>query len=491
LLAAALLLVGLAGSAQGFDPPPWRGLPDATAQEWGFSTNANPSNPDALTNPYGTPTATVANYYRWYNSHSAFGPMQGFWDLGTGGTMTIELPAAQYKEVWLEVTYFQDPYAAPSVSVAGAQLLATEGPVLVASGIMGKWYVKRTKWSIDPPGAGKTIVIQANAAMGSIVDNVLVEALVDPGVIGETVSTHEEWPFTTSLNPSPPDVVDNPYGTPMATVANYYRWYSGHAAFGPVQGFWDLGASGSITIDLPAAPYVEIWVKLIYFEAPYAAPTVSIAGAALATTDPPEFVASGIMGKWYSVRTKWSIPVPGMADTIVIQASASSGSIVDGVTVDAWAEVRGIKVTGMVELDSLSPSGSMTRTVTFAATDSLGAVLKTWDVEIPFTGPTAEYSLNDVPEEASYLSAKTAWNLRRRLPIAAVDNQAVVNFTGDSKLLGGDLDGSNSINTIDYAILKNLWFSGSSVADVDGSGSVNVPDLAIMRTNWFKKGDQE
>jgi hypothetical protein len=144
------------------------------------------------------------------------------------------------------------------------------------------------------------------------------------------------------------------------------------------------------------------------------------------------------------------------------------------------------QVTGQVELQDFVGSS---RAVTFAAT---GGTVKTWTQTLSFAGGVASYTLTDVPAGTTGVSAKTAWSLRNKL--AAVldgDGQVAANFTGGEKLLGGDINGTNSINVLDYSVLKANWFTSNSVADIDGSGEVGTLDYSIQKSNWFKVGDPQ
>jgi hypothetical protein len=149
------------------------------------------------------------------------------------------------------------------------------------------------------------------------------------------------------------------------------------------------------------------------------------------------------------------------------------------------------EITGTVELEGLAPPvGGITRTVTFAAT---GGTTKTWTVPVTFAAgaSTGVYSLSDVPTGTTNLSAKTAWNLRRNVAVSYTDDRAVVSFTGSNKLLGGDINGSNSVNILDYSLVKTNWFTHNSVADINGDGNVGMEDYAIMKANWFVVGDPQ
>jgi len=148
-----------------------------------------------------------------------------------------------------------------------------------------------------------------------------------------------------------------------------------------------------------------------------------------------------------------------------------------------------------VELDSLAPGPSgLRRAVKFVAT---GGTKRTWLIEFDFPQGTrtAATVLTEVPDGTTGLSAKTEWNLRRKLPVdLGTDGEDTIDFTGPAKLLGGDIDGSNDTAIPDYTLLKQNWFTYSpegDAADINGDGQVSIPDYNILRTNWFKTGDPE
>ena len=154
------------------------------------------------------------------------------------------------------------------------------------------------------------------------------------------------------------------------------------------------------------------------------------------------------------------------------------------------------EITVNVELQALNPPASgCTRCVTFVATDSAGGKLQPpWTLCLVFPQhvDTLPYRLTGVPKATAHLSAKTDWNLRRTLDVVLDANgQATVNFTGLSKLLGGDINGDNVVDILDYGLMKKGWFSSDAKADCDCSKYVNLGDYAIIRLNMFKRGDPE
>ena len=101
------------------------------------------------------------------------------------------------------------------------------------------------------------------------------------------------------------------------------------------------------------------------------------------------------------------------------------------------------QITGVLELEAFVGSS---RVVTFKATDGNSVVLKAWNVSLTFAGGSvASYALTDVPVNTVSLSAKTDWNLRRKLGVSFVNNTAMANFIGAHLLPAGDLDNSNTV----------------------------------------------
>ncbi len=150
------------------------------------------------------------------------------------------------------------------------------------------------------------------------------------------------------------------------------------------------------------------------------------------------------------------------------------------------------EIAGTVELEWLAPpAGGLVRTVTFVATG--GASSKTWNIPVSFAhgSTTGTFSLVDVPAGTANLSAKTAWNLRRRLAVSYTDDRAVVSFTGTARVLAGDINASNSVNVLDYSVMKAQWLSANPISDINGDGQVNIGDYSPMKLNWFVVGDPQ
>ena len=159
--------------------------------------------------------------------------------------------------------------------------------------------------------------------------------------------------------------------------------------------------------------------------------------------------------------------------------------------------VQLLRVRGYVGLgDYVGPARDYrgTRTVTFTATDNAGTVLRTWSQSLAFSpdyyGPSAAlFSLMDVPLDATHISAKTAWTLRKRLDLTFNNGLAKAMFTADSLLRGGDFDNSNKVDEGDYAIMAGAWYTSNPAADLDGSGLVDIEDYFLMADHWSQEGD--
>lgn len=137
-------------------------------------------------------------------------------------------------------------------------------------------------------------------------------------------------------------------------------------------------------------------------------------------------------------------------------------------------------------------SSALTREVEFAATDSVGAVLATWTVAVGFSGGTGAVSLDRVPDGTTNLSAKTAWNLRVREPVAFdPEGDSSASFTGGRRLPGGDFTGDNVINLADYNIMRVNFPGLGTVPDITGDGFASLADYNILRANWLTGGEPE
>jgi hypothetical protein len=157
-------------------------------------------------------------------------------------------------------------------------------------------------------------------------------------------------------------------------------------------------------------------------------------------------------------------------------------------------EIETYQMSIEVQLQGLVP-GPLTRDVTFVLSDSIGTIIETRTEPVTFTSGTGSVVLPGVAGTTAYISAKTAWNLRKRLEVGFdAAGHGIASFTGSNQLRGGDLTGSNTVGTIDYAILRNNFNQAGAAAqqaDITGSGTVGTIDYAILRANFNTAGDPQ
>jgi hypothetical protein len=106
LTGAALALFTASALADDLNPPPWRGDPGSTWEEWEFKTSSPLALPSGAVNIYGTPYALVEGH-DWQFS---VGAREGVWSLS--GLMAIYVPNTPelwVKTVLLQLTYRDTP----------------------------------------------------------------------------------------------------------------------------------------------------------------------------------------------------------------------------------------------------------------------------------------------------------------------------------------------------------------------------------------------
>ena len=162
--------------------PGWRGTAGTTYEQWGFDTDANPTPPEVINNPYGGATAiVVVGQYGsgWLDQLSGLGSKTGFWDLGSSGTITLNIANSPiidaYKDIWLQVTYFRDITQAPEVDIPGAVRLGGETRLVEHVDTGGDWLLDQSRWRIEPNPSSETIVITSDVLWGALVNQVVVD----------------------------------------------------------------------------------------------------------------------------------------------------------------------------------------------------------------------------------------------------------------------------------------------------------------------------
>lgn len=160
---------------------------------------------------------------------------------------------------------------------------------------------------------------------------------------GQAGGTVQEWNFLTSANPVNAETGTNPYGTAQAAITQG-PYSDGYFASWPNStnvGFWDLGQSGSISVQIPNRPGTPtasakyIWVQVFQYiggvfpnYASYSIPGATYLGGQrqLVESVPP-------LGGVYVDQTMWRLEPNPSSETLTIMAP-SNGSLIDQIVVD-------------------------------------------------------------------------------------------------------------------------------------------------------------
>jgi hypothetical protein len=136
-----------------------------------------------------------------------------------------------------------------------------------------------------------------------------------------------------------------------------------------------------------------------------------------------------------------------------------------------------------------------------------GGVIKRSDLEAAYPEITrartlAAFTLIDVPEGTTLVSAKTSWNLRETVapldpPVGGAKPNGVANFVNganvqpivNNNLRPGDVNGDNIVNLSDFNVLQQTYGTTDPRADLDGSGAVNIVDYTLLQNNFGAIGD--
>jgi len=185
VLCIIVFLPTLANAHVEFEPP-WASDEGTTLQEWTFDDDDNPAPPENIRNEYGEAAAliTVGDLGEgWLHSLPGLGTQTGLWDLGSGGTIVLEIDNRDeplpYKEIWLQVTYYMDISQPPIVDVPGATFLGGETVIVEESGI-GGWYLDLSKWRMEPNPSHETIILTADPSWGAVIDQIVVNTICIP-----------------------------------------------------------------------------------------------------------------------------------------------------------------------------------------------------------------------------------------------------------------------------------------------------------------------
>ena len=124
---------------------------------------------------------------------------------------------------------------------------------------------------------------------------------------------------------------------------------------------------------------------------------------------------------------------------------------------------------------------SFTLTIQNGGSTVLGPVSVTADTTGRILLPT-----NTLTSGSFAVSLRTAKYLSRKQTFVLSSNQT---FTFTNRLLVGDLNSDNIINSLDWSNMSGVWFTNSPSNDLNEDGIVNSLDRALLVRNWFKGGE--
>jgi hypothetical protein len=129
LVTVLLCLVAQFAYADDYYPPPWRGLPGTTFQQWEFNDSNTAPLPTDQDNPYGTPVTNVVpnGGMTWLQE---FGGRPGVWPLS--GYIETTIPNTPIpnptKTIWVSITWMPQgigctPFVIETTSATSGELI--------------------------------------------------------------------------------------------------------------------------------------------------------------------------------------------------------------------------------------------------------------------------------------------------------------------------------------------------------------------------------
>lgn len=519
--------------------PCWRGATNATFQQWAFSTGATEVAPERKTNAnVGLLEATVVPgplSLGWQDQLAGWGCRQGYWDLGIAGTINLQIPdlagsATAYRYVRVQVTQFyqEGTYDAPvSVTMAGAtQVGALVATSIEVNGFGGEWVVYQTIWKVASVTDSQSVLLTAGVA-GALVDQVAVDTLtLEPPVCPENIVANADaglcaktgvtWTvptadgcviqavndvpasgstFNVGVTPVVRKVKDaegqtNTCGFTVTIIDNQPPVISA-VAVTQAQPF-----VGSVNIKDCANPAVQGVVNIAVTatdSCPLAPPTVVLTNGGVGEAAVFVSASSGVF--YYT----WPVTAATANGTwtATVAAADSANVTTGGFTVC----VNTMQVAGQLELQAFLGTSTVpahSRPVIFVATQVTPLatnILKSWTLTLTNnSGAIFDYTLTEVPAATTHVSAKTAWNLRRKVAVTFVGPSGAANFIGASMLLSGDISANHDdkVNSLDRNVLLGQWgrpAPGNAAADMNGDGNVNTLDRTRLLSTWGTAGD--
>ncbi|MCK4342173.1 MAG: PEP-CTERM sorting domain-containing protein [Phycisphaerae bacterium] len=185
VLVSLLVVVGYA-YAEDTNPPSWRGNDNTTYQYWEFASPTNPvmaDNPGG--NPYGNATATIAGnfpYTMWMAEDQGY---QGVWKFED--YFLLEIPnctvSNDYKEIWLQITFYAEDGADPNFmtlpAMSGAVEVIEKSELPLLPGATITYWQATYRITIEPNPDFESIYIMPDDCT-TFIDELIIDTICIP-----------------------------------------------------------------------------------------------------------------------------------------------------------------------------------------------------------------------------------------------------------------------------------------------------------------------
>jgi hypothetical protein len=176
ILAGLILAVGATPLlADDIYPPPWRGQPGTTMQQWKFSVDNRQPLPDLVNNPYGNPTMTIVPFPpEWYASYGD--PYQRYGVYPLSGVIEIDIPNApspnEFKEIWIQLVWApeaQNPNGVPGIVITAPGSQVTTNKILQETCAGVPWRYTEWEYILVPNPTTEHIKIYGDVLVDQLV----------------------------------------------------------------------------------------------------------------------------------------------------------------------------------------------------------------------------------------------------------------------------------------------------------------------------------
>jgi len=177
-------------------------------------------------------------------------------------------------------------------------------------------------------------VLATAAVCGIAASSAGADDLIQPPWRGSDGTTYEQWTFDDAANPATPEIMDNPYGSALATIVKMEHSDGWYANVLGRDGVWGDLESMTLDIDNREDPlaYKEIWIQITYYLAPNNEPTVTVPGALYLGGETRQ-LEPYIPGSWYLQQSKWRIE-PNPDHEVIEITTGPMGMTIDQIVVD-------------------------------------------------------------------------------------------------------------------------------------------------------------